>query len=260
MTMRKGRLLLLAVPALLLAPPSCKVPPLMEPGSSIFLQANPPFVASNGGVSLVTALLTEPAGTLVPDGTVVYFFASIGRIDPQAKTRDGVARANFVSDSRSGQATITAFSGGAAPAPSGGSASGGGGSTVTITIGNALPTLVIVTASPERVRGPGSTTLRANVFDANGNPVANTPVIFKITATVGGTPLPTPTPPATPLPGPAPEETLDSGGGQVFTDNNGQAFDTLRTRSIAGVSAPKIVTVTARTANDKSGTVDIAIN
>jgi len=260
--MRKGRLVLLAVPALLLALvlPSCEVPPLMSPGSSIFLQANPPFVAANGGVSVVTALLTEPAGTLVPDGTVVYFFASIGRIDAQGKTNNGVARVNFVSDSRSGEATITAFSGGAAPAPSGGSASGGGGSTITITIGNALPSLVIVTASPERVRGPGSTTLRANVFDTNGNPVANTPVIFKITGTSGGIgPTPTPSPSTSPG-GPAPEETLESGGAQVFTDNNGQAFDTLRTKAIAGVSPPKIVTVTAFTANNKSGQTDIAIN
>src|SRR5262249_37774786 len=108
MTMRQARLVLLALAGLLaLAPLSCEVPPLMSPGSTIFLQANPPEVAANGGVSLVTALLTEPAGTLVPDGTVVYFFASIGHIDPQGKTNDGIARVNFVSDSRSGKADIT---------------------------------------------------------------------------------------------------------------------------------------------------------
>lgn len=253
--MRKGRLILML---LAVAHLSCEVPPLMSPGSSIFLQANPPFVPANGGVSVVTALLTEPAGTLVPDGTVVYFFASIGRIDSQGKTRDGVARVNFVSDSRSGEATITAFAGGTAPAASGGSASGSNGTTVTITIGNALPSLVLVTASPERLRGPGWTTVRANVFDERGNPVANVPVIFKITGTSGGV-GPTPTPPATTLPA-APEETLDSGGGQVFTDNNGQAVDTLRTRAVAGVTAAKVVTVTATTSNNKSGSVDIAIN
>jgi len=257
MSMQKGRLILtlLAVAHL-----SCEVPPLMSPGSSIFLQANPPFVAANGGVSVVTALLTEPAGTLVPDGTVVYFFASIGRIDSQGKTRDGVARVNFVSDSRSGDATITAFAGGAAPAPaSGGSASTGSGSgstAITIKVGNARPSLVLVTADPQRLRGPGAATVRANVFDASGNPVANVPVIFVITDF--GEPAP-PSPPATTLPG-APQESLDSGGAQVFTDNNGQAVDTLRTRAIAGVTASKTVKVTATTSNNISGTVDIAIN
>jgi hypothetical protein len=32
------------------------------------LNANPPFVASDGGVSAITALVLEPAGTTVADG------------------------------------------------------------------------------------------------------------------------------------------------------------------------------------------------
>src|SRR5262249_16579321 len=99
----------------------CEVPPLMAPGSSISLIANPDFIVANGGVSVITAIVTEPAGTLVPDGSVVFFFTNLGRIDPQAKTVDGVARVNLVADSRSGNATVTAFaSGGAAPASGGG--------------------------------------------------------------------------------------------------------------------------------------------
>ena len=114
--MRKARLALLL---LAMAHLSCEVPPLMAPGSSITVFANPQFIVANGGVSVVTALLVEPAGTLVPDGTVVYFLTNLGRVDPQGKTKDGLARVNFVSDSRSGRATIQAFSGGAAPAPTG---------------------------------------------------------------------------------------------------------------------------------------------
>ena len=72
---------------------------------------------ANGGVSVVTAILVEPAGTFVPDGTEVFFFTNLGRVDASGKTINGVARVNFVSDARSGKATVTAISGGPAPAP-----------------------------------------------------------------------------------------------------------------------------------------------
>jgi hypothetical protein len=224
----------------------------MAPGSSMTVFANPTFIVANGGVSVITALLVEPAGTLVPDGTVVFFFTNLGRVDSEGKTTNGVARVNLVSDARSGEANVTAFSGGAAPNPSGSQASGTG-TSVTVTIGSALPDHVIVTADPQRVRGPGSATIIANVFDVNGNPVANVPVIFAITSTTIVAP-PSPAPPPA-----AAEETLDSGGRQRFTDTNGQAFDTLRTRAIAGVGS-KLVEVTATTANNKPDSVVIAIN
>ena len=86
------------------------------PGSTISLLANPPFVASDGGVSVITAFLIEPNGTTVSDGTVVLFFTDIGLIDRQAKTKDGIAHVNFISDSRSGIAHITRDLGGRGPA------------------------------------------------------------------------------------------------------------------------------------------------
>ena len=53
----------------------------------------------------------------VPDGTVVFFFTNLGRLEPaEAKTRNGVASVNFVADSRSGIATISATSTGSASA------------------------------------------------------------------------------------------------------------------------------------------------
>lgn len=233
--MRKARLALLL---LAMAHLSCEVPPLMAPGSSITVFANPQFIVANGGVSVVTALLVEPAGTLVPDGTVVYFFTNLGRVDPQGKTKDGLARVNFVSDSRSGRATIQAFSGGAAPAPTGSAAVGSGtGSSVTVDIGSALPARVFVGASPQSVRGGRSATITANVFDEFGNPVANVPVIFSITAGLL-------------------DERLDSGGAQLFTDTNGQVFDTLRTRLVV---VSRTVTVAATTANNMSGSVSVSI-
>ncbi len=252
MSRRQTLLLAVAVALAAFASATCERVPLTAPGgSSIFVQANPPFVIANGGTSVVTALLTEPAGTLVPNGTEVYFFTNLGRIDSVVKTRNGVANANFVSDARSGTATITVWSGGSAPAGGGSTstsstttppvaATGTGTATVTIAIGNALPATIVVTAEPQVLASSRQATLRANVFDGNGNPVQNVPVVFSVSAE--------------PL-----QETLDSGGVPQFTDSNGQAFDTLRTRAPNGTTQ-KIVTVTATTPNSKSGTVAVAVN
>jgi hypothetical protein len=92
--------------------PSCGQAILSAPtGSTLQIFVNPPFIAANGDTAVVSVLATEPAGTPVPDGTVIQFFTSIGRIDEQAKTNDGVARVNLISDARSGTATVTAVSG-----------------------------------------------------------------------------------------------------------------------------------------------------
>ena len=83
------------------------------------------------------------------------------------------------------------------------------------------------------------------MFDKDGNPVQNVPVIFAITATAPAT---------APL-----QEFLDSGGSPRFTDANGRAFDTLATRAPTG-TLQKSVTVTATTANDIDGSVTVAVN
>jgi hypothetical protein len=237
---RNTRLLLVLAAV---ASASCAKVPLTAPaGSTIFAQVNPPFVIANGGTSVVTALVTEPAGTLVPDGTEVFFFTSLGRIDERVQTRDGIAHANFVADSRSGTASITIYSGGPAPAapsasaspgtgattPAAATATGTGSATVSIAIGSSLPAKVIVGADPQRITSPRRATIVATVFDAFGNPVQNVPVVFTISV-ASGVPL---------------EETLASGGSPVYTDSNGQAFDTLVTRALAGATQ-KQVTVSA---------------
>jgi hypothetical protein len=249
--------------ALLFGLPGCEKAPLTAPsGSTIFLVANPTFVVANGGVSVVTAVITEPAGTFVPDGTEVYFFTDLGHVDNVGMTNQGQARVNFVADSRSGTATVTAISGGPAiaPSPSPSTSTGSSGFTasantgpavvaastgenstsITIDVGSALPSAVIVTANPPRITTPRQTQITANVFDSHGNPVQNVPVIFSVTAN--------------PL-----EETLDSGGRPIFTDSNGQAFDTLRTRSAVG-GRQKQVTVTATTPTGTSNSVSVFVN
>ena len=197
------------------------------PGTEMQLQANPGFVASHGGAagrSLVTALLSEPAGTLVADGTIVLCFTNLGTIESQVKTKNGIAQANFVSDARSGTARITCVSGGAAPAPApipSASASPGGGGTVGSGTGSATtdilvgsvqvdaPEQISLNADPPRITISNSTHIRATVIDKQGNPLPNIAVQFFV---VGGT------------------EFMDSAGHPIFTNNNGQAEDVLRTR------------------------------
>jgi hypothetical protein len=245
------------------------------PGSTLILFANPEFIASNGGVSVISAFLTEPTGSPVADGTVVQFFTNLGRIDEQGRTNDGVARVNLISDSRSGTATVRAFSGGASsgggtttPSPGASPATGGGSSgasgSVAVVIGTALPSNVLVTAFPNRVTtDPRTATIRAFVVDANGNPVPNVPVLFSLSL---GVPVPTPTPSGSPSPSPSATPSPNTGidfltsrGQPVFTDNNGVAEDVLIVRTPPD-AAPRTVTITATTTNGKSGNTAVTIN
>lgn len=218
------------------------VPLTAAPGTSMTLIANPPFVIASGGVSVVTAILVEPVGTFVPDGTEVFFFTDLGRVDSSGKTVNGVARVNFVADARSGQATITAISGGPAPAasPDTGGGTGTGSASVKISIGSTLPTRVQVAANPQRITSPRQSTITATVFDQFGNPVQNVPVAFSLSGSLI-------------------EETLASGGAPIFTDSNGQARDTLVTKAPAG-GVQKTVTVTATTANGIEGSVTVFVD
>jgi len=226
-----SRLRLAAVALAFISLASCEEAPLTAPnGSTIFLQANPGFVIANGGISVVTAVVTEPAGTFVPDGTEVFFFTTLGRIDQTGKTVRGIARVNFVSDSRSGRATVTAISGQA----------GATNPTVEIAIGSALPSRVNVAADPQRLTTQRNARIVATVFDEFGNPVQNVPVSFSIDGSLV-------------------EETLDSGGALLYTNSNGQATDTLRTQAPIGLGQ-KDVTVTATTANGITGSVTLFID
>jgi len=181
-------------------------------------------VSSDGAISNITALVLEPAGTTVSDGTIILFFTDIGSIDRQAKTKDGLAHVNFTSDSRSGVAHISAVCGGAAPAaapstspsaspppvtPGGGG--GSGSATINVTVGNVrVKAVCCMRADPPRITNSNSTHVFARVIDENGNGVANVPVFFDVVAD-----------PAT--------EFFDITG-PVFTNNSGEAENVMRTR------------------------------
>jgi hypothetical protein len=308
MTRVKGGLLLVGILGVAASISTCEKVPLTAPaGSSIFLQANPTSVPANGGRSLVTALVVEPAGTLVPDGTQVLFLTTLGRIDETAKTVNGIARVYFVSDARSGEATVTAISGGPAVAPSaspsptptpsasavsirassrsaGGAtsasssssaaAAGTGQAQIKIKVGATLPDHVVVGANPQRITSPRHATIVATVYDDQGNPVQNVPVIFKITEVRGGgsptttttttttstsSTSSTTTTTTTTLPSNTVQERLESGGSPRFTDSSGQAFDVLYTTDPVG-GVQKIVKIRATTSNGKFGEVEVAID
>jgi len=220
---------------------------MAPPGSTITPIATPPFIQSDGGVSVITAILTEPAGTPVADGTVVLFFTDIGFIEPQGKTHNGIAKVNFTSDSRSGTAHITLVSGGGAPTstpgtttpgasptpPPAGGGSGTGSATITVDIGNVrVKAVCCLRADPPRITESNSTHVVARVLDASGNGIPNVPVFFKVVGGTAVTPSPAPSasPTATPAPAPPGGTEFFDETGPVFTNNNGEAEDVLRTK------------------------------
>lgn len=174
-------------------------------GSTLVISVNPPFIAAQGDTAVVSVLVLEPAGTPVPDGTVVQFFTTIGKIPEQGKTNDGVARVNLTSDSRSGTAKITAYSG---PATS----------SADVTIGATRPARVsgvLIDARINLTLGQSIGRFKATVLDANGNPVSGVPVRFSV------------------VDNPALDTILD--GADRFTDNNGDAVSRVQTkREVAG--------------------------
>jgi hypothetical protein len=202
-----------------------QAPPTAPTGTTLQIFANPTFIQAHTGVSVISVLLTEPAGTLVPDNTVVQFFTTLGQIDEQGRTNDGVARVNLRADSRSGKATVTATSG-----PVNG--------TVDVDIGGVLPARVVVRADPPRITNSGSTHVFAVVTDASGNPVANVQVVFTVVDD-----------PAT--------EFMDGAGAPLFTDTNGQVEDVMRTRRAASGTATVRATVLG--SQTVEGEVEIAI-
>jgi cell division septation protein DedD len=274
------RALMLSVAGLLAvfaAHTSCANSPamVMDASATMSVFANPQAIPADGGVSVISVSIIEHVGTTVPDGTVVQFLTSLGQIEPSAKTKNGVARVNLVSDSRSGEAQITVISGVLR------------NTDVKVGIGGFLPKRVLLVASPDQIGANGSSRLTATVLDKDGNPVANIPVVFTTgpvptplptpTPTPTPTPIPTPTPTPTPSPSPSPTPTpspsptptafaswvtaldtvsLDSAGRTLYTDTNGQVFDILRAR-VGGLGR---VTVRASAAGLVTGSADVWVN
>ena len=199
------------------------VPQLAPPEATMTVFAAPSNVPASGGVSVITAIVTEVIGTPVPDGTVVQFFTDLGTIDREGRTKDGVARVNFVSDTRSGTANITAVSG---PVTGG----------TAVAVGEAVASRMIVTADPPFIKLSVSKTTHiiATVLDSNGNPVPNIGVIFTVSTTT---------------------ELMEPAGTPVYTDSNGRAEAVLRTKR----TTPGSVVVNVQTLGGLTGSITVSI-
>lgn len=180
-------------------------------GSTLQIFVNPSFINANGDKAVVSVLATEPAGTPVPDGTVIQFFTTLGSIDEQAKTNDGVARVNLISDARNGTAVVTAASG-----------------PVSVQLENIVigaPRVSTVrTQALETIdlrQGRSQASVRATVLDDKGNPIPGIIVRFTVTQ--------------------SPATDRFPHGSDVTTNNNGEAVNTVQTsRTTAGTITIKV--------------------
>jgi hypothetical protein len=160
---------------------SCDRVPLTAPTqSTIQLFSTAPSVPLNGSVDLI-ATITEQAGTPVPNGTLVSFTTTLGRVEPsETRTDNGKATVKLMAGTQSGTATVTAFSG-AATGGSGENATAG--ASVEVLIGAAAAQTVAVRSEPASVPpSGGSVQIIAIVLDASGNLLSGIPVTFSTTA------------------------------------------------------------------------------
>src|SRR4051794_29732238 len=160
---------------------SCDKVPLLAPtGTVINLFATSNSVSLNSEMEIIataiengsdagtgTTASSSAAGTPVQNGTLISFTTTVGRIEPsEARTHNGEVRVRLITTTQSGNAVITAFSGGASK-------------TLALLVGTAAAGRLIVTANPQTLGASGGTaTISAQVTDAGGSPVAGIPVTF----------------------------------------------------------------------------------
>ena len=151
-------------------------------------------------------------GHPVPDGTVIQFFTTLGKIQEQGKTNDGVARVNLISDARSGTAVVTAVSGAVSV------------KAENIVIGAPRVSQVKTQAIDPTIdlrQGKSIASIAARVLDDKGNPIQGIIVRFTVTNS------------------PATDRLLD--GTDIPTNNNGDAVNRVQTtRTTAGTITIKV--------------------
>jgi len=240
--MQRAAALLLSILAVLsvltvIAVVGCdKATPVAPGGSILVISASPTKIALNG-TATITVIGRKPDGQPLNPGTEIRLSATNGSIAAIVTTdRDGTATATFQSNGTPGSATITAATGTGSGSGGGTTTSDGTGTTsgsltasVTIQVGVSAKTIVVqptptVIATPVPSNGT-PVQLLATVRDANGQLQAGQGVNF-------GTEL----------------GTLDSRGGTITTNANGQAHDTLRVKPNDLLNNPTSIKVTATTA------------
>jgi len=159
---------LVAVCAILVLVACEKVPLTAPTGSTITLSVDKTAIPI-GGTATVSAVVTEAGNTAAHNGTMVTFSGGFGTFSPQqVPTSGGVARTTYTGTT-SGIARIKAFSGGAATE----------GEGIEVRVGGAAAERITVRAEPATLTATGGTvTVVANVQDAAGGILPNTPVNF----------------------------------------------------------------------------------
>lgn len=179
------------------------VDPVAPEGATMTLYANPTTISIIGGVSEITAIITETDGYPVSDGTVIRMVSDLGRLEhTEMTTRNGTVHNLLHSEGVGGTAIITAYSGVLE------------GVTVEVEIG-VTPSVVAVSADPPFLPpGGGESQIKAVVFDEDFIPMPNVSVSMSTDAGV-----------------------LRSGGAPLVTDAAGTVYDLLTTEETATVIA-----------------------
>lgn len=165
--MQPSRPFYLVAAAAILVLAACEKVPLTAPtDSTITITLSRTSVALNDKIE-VFATVIESGGTPVHNGTMVTFTGPLGTFDPaQAQTVGGIARTTFTGTT-SGTGKISAFSGGATV------------ESGDLRVGAAAAERVTVRSEPSTLTATGGTvTIIANVQDASGTALPNTPVNF----------------------------------------------------------------------------------
>jgi len=161
---------------------ACEKIPLFAPSqSTITLSAGQRILALNASVEL-TAVVIEPSGTPVQNGTAVRFTTSLGRVDPvEVETRNGIATTTFYAGDTSGVADVRASSGavGGTTSTTNGETTSSSTNTISFTIGTAAADTVTISTRPASVPSTGGTVeVNAVVRGTNGQGVGGVPVTF----------------------------------------------------------------------------------
>ncbi|HSM12950.1 MAG TPA: PKD domain-containing protein [Thermoanaerobaculia bacterium] len=182
-----------ALGLLFLALPACEEgTPVSPPGAILRMSAYPTRIAK-AGVSTITIQALRSNGIPVNPGTEIRLSSTIGQIEPVVYTDgDGVATGHLRGDGRAGTATVRAFSGNVEPVE------------IEVAVGS-LATSITLSATPTAIPEiGGEVDLLALVRDEVGQPLEDATVNFLTEA-----------------------GTLESGGGFISTDAQGQAMDHL---------------------------------
>ena len=166
--------------------------PVSPVGTILHISANPTRIGT-AGTSAVTIQALRSNGNPVNPGTEIRLSTTIGRIDDVVHTdNDGIAHATLRGDGRAGTATVSAYSGAV--------------EAVTTDVAVGFPAASIrLTVTPTSIPETGGVVdLLALIRDDQGQPLSGASVNFL--TDVG---------------------TLQSGGGFLTSDANGQATDVL---------------------------------